>query len=739
MRETAGTFLSAITRAPVIAVYAVALILREALRFSLAVAGLALWSLWVAAALIACSLHAVLQRRGRFGKTASPGAADRWPSRWWIVETRSLGRDLAAMGLRSLRRSSALALAGGARAAGGIRAAARALAQRRRRGQMARLDFESDYCILERLPPGGSTARIFIVQQCVAGVPRGEKLVLKHFDLAGGSHLEHVVRESGAVRLAERLGIVRDARMSKRSFYYVLPFRDGETLTRKVLTLHRSLRPGQRLGEEDVARMLRWQRDLLAVIAEYHAHGVFHKDIKPDNLIADGDRLHLIDIGLLTPFESTLQLTTHGTEYFRDPEMVKLALRGAAVRDVDCAKFDVYSAGAVLFFMLEGEFPACGSLSRPGRTPSLCLQWIASRAMTDFEKRYATAKEMLRDVEALLARAEAGRLEEATVADLPSFTPEPTAKTTVEAGGGTAVAKEPPQAAEPAAPHNKATPGPFSPAAPAATKSQQKRRGLIATVAALAGAALIGGVIAVHSIAVLNAGTRDAWGSALLEIGKNSRSALRWDFDVGFPFPTRTRNTAPCPDRGYLLRDDGRLEVLDLGGTARQPAFAAGISPDRQRALETARLAGAFRSTLRARTGSRQASALVISLPSADGQVLENASLRAIKLALAAEGVPFVTDVDEMRLSRASVEIERGLQLLLENTREPAEEGFWPAALGAGGAIERSLQSALPEDAASAFLLCIQCVAPRSPGDDPRFRVLLGHARAVWVGEPAAH
>jgi hypothetical protein len=262
---------------------------------------------------------------------------------------------------------------------------------------------------------------------------------------------------------------------------------------------------------------------------------------------------------------------------------------------------------------------------------------------------------------------------------------------------------------------------------------------LVATVAALAGAALIGGVIAVHSIAVLNAGTRDAWGSALLEIGKNSRSALRWDFGVGFPFPTRTRSTAPCPDRGYLLREDGDFELLDLGRTARQPALHAGAHLDRRPEAEAARLAGAFRSTLRARLGSRQASALVIPLPSADGHALESASLRAIKLALAAEGVPFVTAVDATQRSRAEAEIERALLPLLAETPEPTDAGYWPAALGRGGAIERTLQSALPEDAESAFLLCIQCVAPRSPGDDPRFRVLLGHARAVWVGEPAAH
>jgi hypothetical protein len=36
-----------------------------------------------------------------------------------------------------------------------------------------------------------------------------------------------------------------------------------------------------------------------------------------------------VDFGLITPLRSAMTLTTHGTEYFRDPEMVRMALQGA--------------------------------------------------------------------------------------------------------------------------------------------------------------------------------------------------------------------------------------------------------------------------------------------------------------------------------------------------------------------------------------------------------------------------
>jgi serine/threonine protein kinase len=127
---------------------------------------------------------------------------------------------------------------------------------------------------------------------------------------------------------------------------------------------------------------------------------VIHKDVKPDNLIVTDDGIRLVDLGLMTPVESALTLTTHGTEYFRDPEMVKLAVAGKRVRDVDAARFDVYSSGAVMYLLLEGSFPACGPLSRFSRPVPMALRTITSRAMAEGTKRYASIAAMRTDLEA---------------------------------------------------------------------------------------------------------------------------------------------------------------------------------------------------------------------------------------------------------------------------------------------------------------------------------------------------
>jgi serine/threonine protein kinase len=83
-----------------------------------------------------------------------------------------------------------------------------------------------------------------------------------------------------------------------------------------------------------------------------------------------------------------MTLTTHGTEYFRDPELVRMALKGVKVHEVDGTKFDIFAAGAVLYSMIENSFPAHGVLSQITKRCPEALRWIVRRAMTDYDKRY---------------------------------------------------------------------------------------------------------------------------------------------------------------------------------------------------------------------------------------------------------------------------------------------------------------------------------------------------------------
>ena len=135
-------------------------------------------------------------------------------------------------------------------------------------------------------------------------------------------------------------------------------------------------------------------------------------------MLVAGGECRLVYIGLVTSLSSGMTLTTHGTEYFRDPEMVRLALRGVKVHEVDGAKFDLYGVGAMLYLGLEDTFPAHGGLSGFSKKSPECVRWVVRRAMADYAKRYPDAATMRADLEAILAAKDPWSLKPAM---LPSF------------------------------------------------------------------------------------------------------------------------------------------------------------------------------------------------------------------------------------------------------------------------------------------------------------------------------
>lgn len=280
------------------------------------------------------------------------------------------------------------------------------------------------YTIVGSLPGGGSGGRLYIAEpdelKRAAFVRQGledvEQVVIKSFSLTDGSSLPQIVRESRALDAAKKLGLVLEHELAEDRFFYVMRYVPGESLSTLTTRMH-GLSGGHGLNDAHLRTALGYIADLLRSLDSYHRGGLWHKDVKPDNIIVDGKRAHLVDFGLVTPLRSAMTLTTHGTEYFRDPELVRQALRGVKVHQIDGTKFDIYAAGAVLFSVIENSFPAHGGLSQiTSRCPE-AVRWIVRRAMTDYDKRYATAGEMLADLEAVLS---APKVFEVRPVDLPS-------------------------------------------------------------------------------------------------------------------------------------------------------------------------------------------------------------------------------------------------------------------------------------------------------------------------------
>jgi|GEM_PF-898425 len=289
------------------------------------------------------------------------------------------------------------------------------------------------YKVTGVLPAGGSGARLFLAK------PRPEKLkellaaghadpgqvVIKAFSLSAGSTLPQIVRESRALQSARQLGLVLEHELTDKSFHYVMPYVPGENLDAVIGQMHDNAGT-EGLSDRQLRVALGYAGDLLYTLQAFHEGGLWHKDIKPSNLIVSEGRAHLVDLGLVTPLASAMTLTTHGTEYFRDPEMVRQAMRGVKVHEVNGVKFDIYSAGAVLYTLIENSFPAHGSLSRFTKRAPEAMVWIVRRAMSDLEGRYGSAHEMLEDIRTVLAARDPFAVRPA---DLPSVNGKASAST----------------------------------------------------------------------------------------------------------------------------------------------------------------------------------------------------------------------------------------------------------------------------------------------------------------------
>ncbi|MBL8874472.1 MAG: hypothetical protein JNM86_01610 [Phycisphaerae bacterium] len=291
------------------------------------------------------------------------------------------------------------------------------------------------YKIVGSLPTGGSGSKLYIAEPDPikrasferAGFRGVDQVVIKNFPVDDGSNLPNIVRESRALEAAKKLGLVLDHELSPAKFYYVMRYVPGQTLNVMIQQLHAQSDPSlQGLDDRGLRSTLGYVADLVSMLDEYHKGGLWHKDVKPENIIVeqlDGrPRAHLVDFGLVTPLRSAMTLTTHGTEYFRDPELVRLALRGVKVHEVDGSKFDVYAAGAVLFAAMENSFPAHGVLSQVSRRCPEAVKWIIRRAMADYDKRYSSAAQMLADLATVQAARDPFALKPI---DLPSMQASP--------------------------------------------------------------------------------------------------------------------------------------------------------------------------------------------------------------------------------------------------------------------------------------------------------------------------
>src|SRR5438445_884716 len=178
----------------------------------------------------------------------------------------------------------------------------------------------------------------------------GEQVAIKvlHPELAVSVAADRFLRE---IRYASQLhhphiAPLLDSGETEYLLWFVMPFVPGESL-RQVLRRERQLA---------IPTAARTACEVLDALSHAHAHGIAHRDIKPDNIVLSPEGAVLVDLGIARAIASsgpdrvTRSGFVVGTEEYMSPE------QAGGDPDVD-GRTDLYSLGVVLFEMLAARPP----------------------------------------------------------------------------------------------------------------------------------------------------------------------------------------------------------------------------------------------------------------------------------------------------------------------------------------------------------------------------------------------
>ncbi|MEV7616654.1 protein kinase [Streptomyces sp. NPDC089799] len=148
-------------------------------------------------------------------------------------------------------------------------------------------------------------------------------------------------RAMARVRKRPHVAVIHDYGEDGDTLYHVMDHIEGTPLSAHTGR-------GRQLTLEQTVR---WTRHICAGLAEVHAVGVVHRDIKPGNVVIDtAGSAHVVDFGLaLLPGASLSQGPPMGTPHYTAPE--RFDGRQADERS------DLYSLGCVVYEMLTGWSP----------------------------------------------------------------------------------------------------------------------------------------------------------------------------------------------------------------------------------------------------------------------------------------------------------------------------------------------------------------------------------------------
>lgn len=206
----------------------------------------------------------------------------------------------------------------------------------------------ADRFVIVRRIGAGSMGEVFEARDEELGEPVAIK-VMAGLSLVEPDALERFRREARAARRITHPNVVRmhDIGEDRGLHFISMEYVEGETLREWL----------QREGVLTLADVHKVVSQVCNALEAAHEAGVVHRDLKPDNILIDGDgRLRIIDFGVARlPYLEGMTATgvIMGTPEYMAPEQV----RGEPVDE----RADIYALGAIMFHTLTGHTPFKGS------------------------------------------------------------------------------------------------------------------------------------------------------------------------------------------------------------------------------------------------------------------------------------------------------------------------------------------------------------------------------------------
>jgi serine/threonine-protein kinase len=180
--------------------------------------------------------------------------------------------------------------------------------------------------------------------------------------------------------------------------YFVMALVDGETLGERLLRERRL----------PIAQARAILMDVADALAYAHAHGVVHRDIKPDNIMLDRatGRAVVTDFGIARAAAGDSRLTVTGvaigTPAYMSPE------QALGEREVD-GRSDIYSLGVIAYQMLAGDPPFKAS-----NTPAMLVKHVSESPRPLDHLRPDAPRELVNAIARALAKKPEDRWADAT-------------------------------------------------------------------------------------------------------------------------------------------------------------------------------------------------------------------------------------------------------------------------------------------------------------------------------------